>query len=119
MGESGLRVRLRGLRADAPALAVFAALFVAFCASQLHGGRYPITGDAYFYSLPLRVEAWRMIRAGHLPLWTPHLMSGYPLFSMAQIGVGYPLTWGYLFLPGRVAEQIYMLAPYLLAPAFT
>jgi hypothetical protein len=26
---------------------------------------------------------------------------------MAQIGIGYPLTWFYLFLPGRFAETIY------------
>ena len=46
-------------------------------------------------------------------------MSGYPLLSMAQIGIGYPLTWGYLFLPGPLAEQIYNLAPYILFPVFT
>ena len=45
-------------------------------------------------------------------------MSGYPLLSMAQIGVGYPLTWFYLFLPGRFAESIYVLTPYLLFPFF-
>lgn len=67
----------------------------------------------------MRTVAWRMIRQGELPLWTPYIMSGYPLLSMAQLGLAYPLTWGYLFLPGYVAEQIYVLAPFLLAPAFT
>src|SRR5262245_14459411 len=38
---------------------------------------------------------------------------------MAQIAIGYPLTWGYLFLPGVWAEQLYVLAPYLLPPIFT
>jgi hypothetical protein len=38
---------------------------------------------------------------------------------MAVVAIGYPLTWGYLFLPGYWAEQIYVLAPYLLAPIFT
>jgi len=37
---------------------------------------------------------------------------------MAQNAVGYPLTWGYLFLPGRWAEQIWTVTPYLLTPAF-
>jgi hypothetical protein len=45
-------------------------------------------------------------------------MSGYPLLSMAQLGIGYPLTWGYLFLPGYLAEEIYVLAPFLLGPIF-
>jgi hypothetical protein len=98
-------------------LALF--FFVFFGWMLLPDGHYPVSGDSYFYAYPLRVEAWRMIRAGHLPLWTPHLMSGYPLLSMAQVAVGYPLTWGYLFLPGHVAETIYVLAPFLLAPAFT
>ena len=45
-----------------------------------------------------------MIRHGQLPLWTPLLLSGYPLLSMAQVGLGYPGTWGYLFLPGYLVK---------------
>src|SRR5262245_57135806 len=60
-----------------------------------------------------------MIRQGSLPLWTPHIFSGYPLLSMAQNGLAYPLTWGYLFLLSQWAEQINVLAPFLLAPIFT
>ena len=45
-------------------------------------------------------------------------MSGYPLLSMSHIGAAYPLNWGYLFLPAHIAEQIYILAPYLLTPIF-
>jgi hypothetical protein len=82
-------------------------------------GRLFVTGDAIVYSYPLRLIAWEAIRNGSLPLWTPALMGGYPLLSMAQLGLGYPLTWGYLFLPGHVAEQVYVLAPFLLAPIFT
>jgi hypothetical protein len=105
--------------ADACVLGSLLLFFIAFFPHALFGGWYPLAGDAFFYSYPLRMVAWRMLRAGTLPLWTPYLMSGYPLLSMAQIGLGYPLTWGYLCLPGYVAEQIYVLAPFLLAPAFT
>jgi hypothetical protein len=111
--------RLRARRADAAALAAIALFFVAFFPQGLFGGKYLLAGDAFFYSYPLRTVAWRMIRAGEWPTWTPYVMSGYPLLSMAQLGLGYPLTWGYLFLPGRIAEQLYMLAPFLLAPVFT
>ncbi|MDQ3012332.1 MAG: hypothetical protein M3X11_16680, partial [Acidobacteriota bacterium] len=62
---------------------------------------------------------WQIIRQGQWPLWTEVLLSGYPLLSMAQLGLGYPLTWFYLILPGYAAEQIYVLAPFLLAPIFT
>src|SRR5262245_63099851 len=38
---------------------------------------------------------------------------------MAQNGLAYPLTWVYLFLPSQWAEQINVLAPFLLSPIFT
>ena len=104
---------------DTSALASLALFFAAFFPQGLFGGQYLLLGDAFFYSYPLRSVAWRMIRQGEFPLWTPYILSGYPLISMAQLGLAYPLTWGYLFLPGYVAEQIYVLAPFLLAPAFT
>ncbi|HYO99314.1 MAG TPA: YfhO family protein [Pyrinomonadaceae bacterium] len=100
-------------------LASVALFFVAFFPQAIFGGKFLIAGDAYFYSYPLRTVAWEMIRAGQLPLWTPHVLSGYPLLAMAQLAIGYPLTWGYLFLPGHWAEQIYVLAPFLLSPIFT
>src|SRR5262249_58706538 len=40
------------------------------------------------------------------------------VLSMVSLGLGYPLTWGYLFFPPYVAEQIYVLAPFLLSPIF-
>jgi len=109
----------RERRADAGALACLCLFFVAFFPQGLFGGKYLFVGDGFFYSYPLRTVAWRMLRHGEWPLWTPYIMSGYPLLSMAQLGLAYPLTWGYLFLPGRIAEQVYVLAPFLLAPAFT
>src|SRR5205085_8287279 len=106
-------------RADVCAFACVALFFVVFFAQVIFGQRFIIAGDALYYSYPLRTVAWRMIRHGQLPLWTPHILSGYPLLSMAQVAVGYPLTWGYLFLPGQWAEQVYVLAPFLLSPLFT
>lgn len=105
-------------RADAAALGCIALFFALFFARVLVGGRFIITGDAFYYTYPLRTIAWEMIRAGELPIWTPHILSGFPLLA-TQLGLGYPLTWGYLFLPPHWAEQIYVLGPYLLTPAFT
>lgn len=93
--------------------------FVLFFWPATLTGRYFVGGDAILYSYPLRTIAWDMIGHWQLPLWTPTLLSGYPLLSMAQLGLGYPLTWFYLFLPGYAAEQIYVLAPFLLSPIFT
>lgn len=109
----------RERREDLASLGALLLFFISFFPQGLFGGKYLLAGDSFYYSYPLRSVAWSMIRQGDLPLWTPTLLSGYPLFSMAQLGLAYPLTWGYLFLPGHVAEQIYVLAPYLLAPVFT
>jgi hypothetical protein len=94
-------------------------LFVACFGRFIWRGQFLIGGDVFFYTHPLRTVAWDMIRHGQLPLWTPHVMSGYPLLAMTQLGLGYPLTWAHLFLPSHWAEELYVLAPFLLAPAFT
>lgn len=102
-----------------PSLTVIALFFLAFFRPIVFSHKFLVTSDAFNYLYPLRSVVWNELRHGRLPLWTKQIMSGYPLLSMAQIAVGYPLTWTYLFLPGYWAEQIYFLAPYLLAPAFT
>src|SRR5262245_38370994 len=117
------RFRLRVIRkehgADIIAISFLAIFFMILFRRAIFGGDFILSGDAAAESYPLRMVVWETIRNGSLPLWTPLLLSGYPLLSMAIIAVGYPLTWGYLFLPGHWAEQIFVLAPYLLAPIFT
>ncbi len=100
-------------------IAVLFLFFIILFRDGLFGGKYVIVGDPFRQLYPLRMIAWNMIKEGSLPLWTPLLFSGYPLFSMVMLGIGYPLTWGYMFLPGYWAEQIYVLAPYLLSSIFT
>jgi hypothetical protein len=119
MKKVSWRELLRARSGDVRALAVMALFFVLFFLYLPLSGRHFIAADSLLYSWPLRVIAWEAIRQGSLPLWTPLILSGYPLFSMAQLGLGYPLTWGYLFLPGHLAEQVYLLAPFLLCPIFT
>ena len=114
-----LSARLRRRRGDAAVLAVIAAFFTLMFAGQIFGGKFLLAGDPLYYSYPLRTVGWEMIRNGQLPLWTPFVLSGYPLLSMSQLAFAYPLTWGYLLLPGHWAEQVYVLAPFLLSPMFT
>ncbi|HEX9918207.1 MAG TPA: hypothetical protein VGA87_03515, partial [Pyrinomonadaceae bacterium] len=106
-------------RGDAAAVAVIAAFFTLMFAPEIFGGKYVLAGDPLYYSYPLRSVGWGMIRGGQLPLWTPLVLSGYPLLSMSQLAFAYPLTWGYLFLDAPHAEQLYVLAPFLLSPIFT
>lgn len=119
MDKQHLRDLWERRSADFAAMSVVAVFFTLFFHRALFRGEFLVSGDPLTYSYPLRMTTWSMIRQGILPLWTPYLLSGYPLLSMASIGIGYPLTWGYLFLPGQWAEHLYVLAPYLLAPAFT
>ncbi len=100
-------------------LLLFSLFFATFFHKGLISGTFYTIGDQFAELHPLRRAAWDMIRQGSLPLWTPYIFSGYPLLSMAQNGLAYPLTWGYLFLPSQWAEQINVLAPFLLAPIFT
>ena len=117
------RNRLRDLwqkrSADLAALLAILVFFLILFKSAIFGGEFFINGDPLTYTYPLRMVAWDAIRHGSLPLWTPLILSGYPLLSMAQLGIGYPITWVYFFIHGPWAEQVYILAPYLLAPAFT
>ncbi|PWT89452.1 MAG: hypothetical protein C5B55_11370 [Blastocatellia bacterium] len=106
-------------RDDATIIGVIVIAFLIFFSWTIFRGRLLLGGDAYFYSYPLRSIAWSSISHGELPLWTPYIVSGYPMLSMAQLALGYPLTWFYLILPGYIAEQLYVFAPFVLAPAFT
>lgn len=98
-------------------LSIVVAMLVVFWPATI-GGRYFIIGDAWSESFPLRSLAWEAVKRGDFPGWTTALFSGYPLFAMAQLGLAYPLTWGHAFDP-LWGEQIYVLAPFVLAPAFT
>ncbi len=104
---------------DILAIAFQVIFFLLFFWRGIFAGHLLITSDPILYSHPLRVAAWEAIRHGHLPLWTPLIFSGYPMLSMAQLGLAYPITWGYLFLPSPWAEEVYVLAPFLLGSIFT
>jgi hypothetical protein len=106
-------------REDVGALSSICLFFLLFFGGTLASGRFLIAADAFYQSYPLRTVAWGMLRGGEWPLWTPLVFAGYPLLSMGQLSLGYPFTWGYLFLPGHWAEQIYLLTPFLLSPVFT
>jgi Bacterial membrane protein YfhO len=105
-------------RADLGAFLIIAIAFILFFAPVVFTGKIFVINDAFVYSYPLRSIAFDQVRHGSLPLWTSQLMSGYPLLSMSQLGIAYPLTWIYLFLPGYVAEELYVFAPFLLGPIF-
>ncbi len=106
-------------RQDIFAVSIVLAFFVACFLPIILQGKFFLMLDSFTEMLPERVVAWKAIRQGTLPLWTPLILSGYPHLSMSQMALAYPLTWGYLVLPPYWAEQIYVLAPFILTPIFT
>ncbi len=64
--------------------------------SLLLEGKFLYWGTTYLQFLPWRVDAWRMISQGILPLWSDQVGMGAPLFANYQSALLYPpniLVW--------------------------
>ncbi len=76
---------------------IFACLFLAVLpfayfwrvtiGSEAFGGN-----DIFTVFLPFRIELTRALAEGRLPLWTPNIESGFPLFAEGQVAALYPLN---------------------------
>jgi hypothetical protein len=64
--------------------------------------------DSFLYFYPYKAYVAQALRAGHFPLWNPHLFMGAPLLANMQTAVLYPLHWLFLWLPApkQVAASI-------------
>ncbi len=61
-------------------------------------------GDILWFFLPVRTELGRAVAEGRLPLWTPSLQAGFPLFAEGQVAALYPLNiLFHLLLPPEFA----------------
>ncbi|MFQ5857202.1 MAG: YfhO family protein [Anaerolineae bacterium] len=49
-------------------------------------------GDVFRFFYPQRAVYADALRHGHLPLWTPDVLAGFPLLAEVQTGVFYPLN---------------------------
>ncbi|MFN7944591.1 MAG: YfhO family protein [Blastocatellia bacterium] len=71
-------------------------------------------GDAWAYSLPMRVLTGEMLRRGTLPLWNPHVFAGMPLLATVQPGVLYPPNWLFAILsPGAAMNAVTIITYHL------
>ncbi|MHC9542437.1 MAG: YfhO family protein [Vulcanimicrobiota bacterium] len=82
-----------------------AALFSLVLILMIAAAFYPASaGKALIYSgdftgsdgldlnVPLKANLGRALSAGHFPLWTPHILCGYPLLNEGQTGMFYPFN---------------------------
>jgi hypothetical protein len=49
-------------------------------------------GDITWLFLPLRTDLARALAEGRLPLWTPSLQAGFPIFAEGEVAALYPLN---------------------------
>ncbi len=67
-------------------------------------------GDIFWFFLPVRTELGRALAQGQVPLWSPSLQAGFPLFAEGQIAALYPLNvMFYRLLPVEYALSISIL----------
>ena len=64
--------------------------------------------DSFLYFYPYKAYVTEALRAGHLPLWNPHLFMGAPLLANMQVALLYPLHWPLIWLaaPKQVAASL-------------
>ena len=111
---SSSNLRLRVKPDLAAAIAVSLAPVIYFLPALVQG-KVICPADGFLQNVPFRVTAAQILRAGHLPLWDPYIFSGMPLFATAQVGILYPLNWGYLAFSTATATNLMTIATYVVA----
>ena len=71
--------------------------------------------DVLIYFYPYQYFTFSRLLEGKLPLWNPHLFSGYPWFANPQNQMSYPLSIIFLFLPVNMAINYSFLLHMLIA----
>ncbi|MDQ6675468.1 MAG: hypothetical protein M3069_32860, partial [Chloroflexota bacterium] len=59
-------------------------------ADGLLGNAVPYERDTTVFYFPLMSWVAQRLHQGELPLWTPQVFSGYPIFADGEIGLAYP-----------------------------
>lgn len=108
-----------GRVADAIALAVIALAATLVMAEAFLFGQVHYAHDTYLFYYPVYQFFAAHLRSGQLPLWMPHLFSGYPLFADGETGMLYPLHWVFFgLLPTPAAFIVLRWLHLVLAGAF-
>ncbi len=66
-----------------------------------------IDGDLGFFYWPTMQTVFAAVRQGHLPLWTPDMLGGFPLYADGSVGTLFPLNWVLILWPSAL-----MLIPF-------
>ena len=66
----------------------------------------PFEDDLVNYFWPVMHSVATSLRSGYLPLWTPHIFSGFPLLADPESGVFYPLNWLLVLVDGATGMRL-------------
>jgi hypothetical protein len=89
----GRAARRSGSAVKLLAVAAIPALVLLFFAQMAFTNLILARGDTFLYFYPYWQMAADALRAGHLPLWNPHIFMGVPFIANSQVGFFYPLNW--------------------------
>lgn len=81
-------------------------------------GRVLHAGDVWMQYYPAKAYAYAFMRQGQLPLWTPNLAFGYPLFAEAQAGMLYPVHLALTPFSTSTAYSLSVIIRYILGGVF-
>ncbi|HXI18934.1 MAG TPA: YfhO family protein, partial [Chloroflexota bacterium] len=83
-------VGMRALARDALAIGVLAAVCVAFFWPSIVHGLVAYENDTRIFYFPLFRRLGEALKQGQLPLWSPEIFGGYPIFADGEAGSLYP-----------------------------
>ncbi len=94
------------IRRHAFTLGILFAAVTLFYARVVFDPRTTLQWDAASYFYPYQKYFSDSVRAGHLPVWTSVLFSGFPFLADIQVGAWYPLNWPF-FLAGMGPKSVF------------
>src|SRR5437773_7852061 len=69
----------------------------------------PFEDDLVNYFWPVMHHVAASLRAGHLPLWTTDMFSGFPLFADPESGTLFPLNWLLVVVDGAAGIRLVLV----------
>lgn len=105
--------------ANLPALVAVAAAVALFFAPLLFLKKVPDISDIRTYYYPGWAYFGKLLRAGGMEYWCPHLYCGFPLFADSELGPFYPLNRLLWLLPPLGGLVASLFLHYLMAALFT
>lgn len=100
---------------DCLALLSLAAMLISFCDEMIFSGKIPFFRDLAAYFYPIKFSVAESLKAGHLPLWEPHMATGFPILAEFQSAVFYPPSVIFYLVPFFAAIQFSYVFHYAVA----